>query len=277
MSGFDRFKASDAILARTDLSPGSKNVAQWLVNRADGEGQCWPSVKAIMAGVGLTERPVRYALRELDKAGFTVTVGKHGDDARYQTPIRQLNDPGVPETAGLKADPGVPHSAPLEQSRDAANGRSGVLLAAPRTDHRTDQKETTPLTPPTGGVSTKAEKRPARKKFDPTDFALVRENVDPSFDTDRFRAAWAEWVGHRADIRKKLTRRAVRMQLRKLDEIGVARAVDAIEHSIASGYTGLFEPKNGAQYANRNAKVSGTYRHPNSREKFKLVAEADRR
>lgn len=61
-----------------------------------------------------------------------------------------------------------------------------------------------------------------------------------TLDTPAFREAWAEWEGHRRDLRKKLTPRSARMALKKLEPLGPDGAVAAIEHSIANGYTGLF-------------------------------------
>jgi len=58
-----------------------------------------------------------------------------------------------------------------------------------------------------------------------------------------FLAAWADWVRHRSEIRKPLKPTTIKQQLKKLAAMGVARAVAAIEHSIANGYQGLFEPK----------------------------------
>jgi hypothetical protein len=61
-----------------------------------------------------------------------------------------------------------------------------------------------------------------------------------TLDTPAFREAWAEWEGHRRDIRKRLTPRSARMLLKKLEPLGPDAAVAAIVHSIANGYTGIF-------------------------------------
>ena len=62
-------------------------------------------------------------------------------------------------------------------------------------------------------------------------------------NNDAFLAAWADWVRHRSEIRKPLKPTTIRQQLKKLAAMGTLRAVAAIEHSIANGYQGLFEPK----------------------------------
>jgi hypothetical protein len=62
-------------------------------------------------------------------------------------------------------------------------------------------------------------------------------------NNDVFLEAWADWVRHRSEIRKPLKPTTIKKQLKKLAAMGVVRAVAAIEHSIANGYQGLFEPK----------------------------------
>lgn len=64
--------------------------------------------------------------------------------------------------------------------------------------------------------------------------------------TDAFREAWVLWQQHRKEKKNPLTPTATKQQLKKLEEMGEARAVAAIKHSIAGGYAGIFEPKNGA-------------------------------
>ena len=64
-------------------------------------------------------------------------------------------------------------------------------------------------------------------------------------DTPEFQKAWADWAQHRRETRKTMTPLAAKKLLNKLTGWGAARAVVAIDHSIASGYQGIFEPKGG--------------------------------
>lgn len=66
------------------------------------------------------------------------------------------------------------------------------------------------------------------------------------FPSPEFAAAWASWAKHRAEIKKKLTPTSTTQQLQKLQEMGESRAIAAIQHSVASGYQGIFEPKGAA-------------------------------
>lgn len=76
---------------------------------------------------------------------------------------------------------------------------------------------------------------PAQKTEDPPDPPLP-------FDSPAFAGAWADWVQHRKEKGVKLTPLAVQKQFKKLARMGEARAIAAIEHSIANSYQGIYEP-----------------------------------
>ncbi len=75
--------------------------------------------------------------------------------------------------------------------------------------------------------------------------------IPGSLDTPEFRAAWQEWLTHRKEKRQKLTPTAIKRQLATLEKMGVKRATAAIEHSVANGYTGIFEPDPAKQSTGR--------------------------
>lgn len=54
--------------------------------------------------------------------------------------------------------------------------------------------------------------------------------------------AWGAWCRHRLEIKKKITPETASGQLGKLAAMGETRAIAAIRHSIAGGWTGIFEP-----------------------------------
>jgi len=60
-----------------------------------------------------------------------------------------------------------------------------------------------------------------------------------------FLSAWAEWEQHRREIKHPLTPTAAKQQIARLDAMGPERATAAIRNSIANGWRGLFEPKDG--------------------------------
>lgn len=78
--------------------------------------------------------------------------------------------------------------------------------------------------------------------------AVEWDDLPVGLQSPEFRKAWEDWKADRKARKKPMTERAKVMQLRKLAEMGVADAIRAIEHSLASGYTGIFpapESRNG--------------------------------
>ena len=80
-----------------------------------------------------------------------------------------------------------------------------------------------------------------------------RVRCPPKLDTPEFREAWAAWAEHREKIRKPLTWPMIRQQLKKMERMGVARAVAMIEHTVEKGWWGLYEPKEHTNPGNGHA------------------------
>jgi hypothetical protein len=78
--------------------------------------------------------------------------------------------------------------------------------------------------------------------------------IPPRLDTPEFRQAWSEWHEDRRERRKRMTPRAERMQLDKLEPFGPDVAIKAIRESIANGWTGVFPEK----YATANSTAWGS-------------------
>jgi len=62
------------------------------------------------------------------------------------------------------------------------------------------------------------------------------------FDSPDFVLFWSNWEQHRKEKKAKLTPTGAKMQLEKLKDMGEQRAIAALKHSLANGYTGIFEP-----------------------------------
>lgn len=71
----------------------------------------------------------------------------------------------------------------------------------------------------------------------------INTPLPPLLDNPEFATAWADWRQHRREIGKPLKPTSEAKQLRKLESLGLPRAVAAIEHSIAGGWQGIFEDK----------------------------------
>jgi hypothetical protein len=72
----------------------------------------------------------------------------------------------------------------------------------------------------------------------------------PFGDLD-FADAWNDWTQHRKEKKKPLTTTSIKLQLKSLQEMGLDRAIKAIDFSIAQGYTGIFEPNQPAPNAKK--------------------------
>ena len=66
--------------------------------------------------------------------------------------------------------------------------------------------------------------------------------IPGELDTEPFRAAWSDWLTHRKQIKKPVTELAANKQLKALAKRGTNDAIRAIEHSIANGWQGIFDP-----------------------------------
>jgi hypothetical protein len=62
------------------------------------------------------------------------------------------------------------------------------------------------------------------------------------FDSSDFKLFWANWEQHRKEKKAKLTPTVRNQQLQKLKDMGEHRAIAALKHSLANGWTGIYEP-----------------------------------
>lgn len=69
--------------------------------------------------------------------------------------------------------------------------------------------------------------------------------VPTSLNTKEFLESWGDFIKHRKQIKKPLTDMSAKMQLKKLAEIPVEEAIKRVEQSIANGWQGIFEVKDG--------------------------------
>lgn len=67
--------------------------------------------------------------------------------------------------------------------------------------------------------------------------------IPSALNTPEFMTSWGEWLADRKERGKKVTSRAAKMQLTKLEAWGVKKAIEAIGLSITNNWSGIFEPK----------------------------------
>lgn len=97
--------------------------------------------------------------------------------------------------------------------------------------------------------------------------SIKEKKLNNNLPTWLDKEAWAGWVEHRnVDIKKKLTEKAIKLQLKMLGKYK-DQHVQIIEYSIMNGYTGLIEPKSHKNFNNKKpsnfleVKEVGKYDH----------------
>jgi hypothetical protein len=123
----------------------------------------------------------------------------------------------------------------VDEASDEASGRHSTKQAEGKRKAFDDPSYPSPNPKDKDSVpSSPTKARKPKTKSEP-------EPVLP-FTSPAFREAWTAWVRHRKEIRKPLTPTASERQLKKLADMGEARAIAALDHSMANGWQGIFEP-----------------------------------
>lgn len=83
------------------------------------------------------------------------------------------------------------------------------------------------------------EKRKNTPKSPQGDLCLP---LPKELDTPELQDAWKAWLRHRKESRNPATSVSQERAIKKLLEMGATRALAALNHSVANGWKGLFEP-----------------------------------
>lgn len=210
-----------------------------LARRSDSGRVCGWSQRRLSAELGVAERNVRKALKDLAAAGLIhVERSRHAN--RYH-----LTPPTEPDTKILTGS-----IDPVEQDPSVRLNR--ICRSSKEDVFEQDVS-----------IKTKGGPQKSGGKQTPEDVP-----IPPELDSREFREAWSEWLGYRRERKLTRTPRTLDAQLKKLAAWGSAAAIESIHTSIANGWIGLFEPKgnqNGS-YNNRTGAGPGQ-RHDPTRER----------
>lgn len=198
------------------------------------------SREKIAAHTGLSEKQVRLALDKLEKGrvierdragkGQLVTLvnwakyqGDEHEQGRQRASHRADGGPTKGQQSGRKR-------AAIEEGQEGETGKQDKKLHS-----------NTPMSPKGEGLVLELEVEQVEH--------LQAEEIP--FASLEFSRALDQWIQHRKEIRKPMKQTAREQFLKKCQEMGEQRAIAAIEHSVANGYQGLFEPNtnrtNGSQ------------------------------
>lgn len=183
-----------------------KVLLKALKHADDRTGDAWPSVEGFMETCGMDRRGVEKTLKQLAMLGVLPIIEAGG--GRTRTTRRRVTLETPASMTGV-----IGRETPASNDKTPASN-----------DTKTPVKDT--------GQTNHKNKPPEQTKAQPIPSAL---------DTPEFRRAFEDFRTHRRESKKKLTPTAERSQLKRLEKIGVDRAIAAIEHSIAQGWQGIFE------------------------------------
>ena len=202
------------VLRRTDLPASAKLIYARLKLYTGNNGTAYPFVTTLADECGITRRQIMRSVAKLEEVGLVTVQRTFGTGNRY-------------------------HLTSAQNVTSVENVTSDKNSTTPVT------KETLPpvtkTTPPP--VTKRAHrkevlKRGIEKKSEKINVVVVPD----SLSVPSFLEAWEKFQQHRREIRKPLTPTAAGSLLKKLAGWGADRAVAAIEHSVANGWTGIFEP-----------------------------------
>ena len=200
-------KVSRELMARSDIGAVDKLLLADIIDRLGLKSLSWPGVRRLATDLGVSVGTAVASIERLEACGLLVVQrGGNGQRNRYMLPFQSAPDSDAPDYDG----------------------------SATETDALGDS--------PPGQATQPDQEKKAKKKESPS---LLPEALPPSLDTPEFRAAWDEWKTYKREGRAKLTESTKAKQLKKLAGWGTARGIAAIELSIASGWKGLFEGKDG--------------------------------
>lgn len=206
-------------------TPTQKVVLWALADHADDRGEAWPSIAGLIEATCLSERSVRGALRELEACGLIKTSpgGGRNRTSTYRLAMEQNG------AARAETRQDLPRIEPEEKGQHVQE--KGQIL------HERGQ-----LAQEKGHVLPPNPQEPSRTLIEPPKRARAAPTIvaiPEWLPLD----AWAEWCSHKG---RKWGEgigptKALHLLRRYRDEGHDPREV--IDHSIASGYAGLFPSK----------------------------------
>jgi DNA-binding transcriptional MocR family regulator len=222
--------------AVTGITQCQKLVLVRLADRANERMQTWPSLERIATECCCSRSTVAKNIKELVDIGLVVSerrTGPHGSTSNMYTlklPTVIVKDGECKEYR----ETDHPLNGPSEKRTpdSPTNGPTPVLETDPNhkiNHHVNHQKSPTPV-------------------FDPVaylDESAKEGAYNNLAESEAFKAAWADFVQHRKEMKKPMTMTATRLQLKRLAAWGVSRAVEAIELSVSKGWQSIWEEKDG--------------------------------
>jgi hypothetical protein len=201
----------------------AKFVLLTLATYADDQGECFPSYAELVRATGLSLRSVQRGLKEISSCELLIV--ERGRAVGHSTRYRILPDCS-------QAD----HSQKGDCSQADQRTMAKNDMNCSQADHLTTHKPSIELP-----IARKRAFGPASLSADKT----AEPPIPAELQTQPFLETWPKYDIYRRQgkAKREWTFHAKEMALKGCQKLGPARAVAAIEHSMANGWTGIFEPR----------------------------------
>ena len=226
----DRLAWSTIDLVTCGIDSFTLHVYLYLTARANGDGRTWPKQTTIATDIGIRERQVRRCIEKLVAERLVVVVEQSGSlggrrSIYYLTRASEWLTKAVsePATQSGSDDSNRPHS-PVEPATQSGSLYKGTLY----------KELNTTVVPEAPKKATKGKKAPDPKSF------LAMFFPDEFRHDDDFVAAWDGWGQNRIEAKNPLNERSAKIAANKLVKYPIKIAIEALERSTLSGWTGVF-------------------------------------
>lgn len=198
------------------LLVASKSKNRWSLVRDNGEPHS-PSSLARMTH--FPSSAIEEAISRLVEVGWLEAVSQSGEE------VTEIPQEGAGKVRESRTNPAgrCGNPAPIPQASATIQNNTRQDITG---QNSTEQR--TPL-PPSQGEPVK----------------LVSVEIPASLETPEFRKAFDEWIEFKREKGQGYKPKGIKKLLSRLAAWGPVRSIQSIEHSMASNYSGLFEPRAG--------------------------------
>ena len=247
------------VMQRSDLTPADKIVFAAIEDRIGENGVCWAGLRRLASDCGMSPSTVSGSVDRLEAAGL-IAIERAGSNAKRQTNRYRSLRTKAERTNGERTN--------TERSDIGRTGDERSPDERERSDSERERSdfstEPDPITRPIN--QTKGRVRKSAAETDADEWKAARAAMTTNIlDTPEFREAWLPYARHRREGgRHKLTPTSRKARIKDCEDMGPARAVAALKHTTANGWTQLIEPdaraaRNGNGRAGRIDAKQGKY------------------
>jgi len=205
-----------------------------LADMANDDGECWPSISTLATRCRCDSRTVQKNLRDAQERGDLEVIARDsGNGLRTSNLYRfrkyhpwQNATPGkMPPVNVAPPKSSETLESSLREPSEASVRSSDILSEHQKNSH---------------GVFSEEQKK--RKLKLSLDLILGAVQPDLTLQSPAFFSAWQAWIKNRLQLRDP-TLESFERHMMICKRLGEAKAISAINHSIASCYLSIYEPK----------------------------------